>query len=107
VVIWTLAALGEELAYRGYLLNRVAELAGGGRTAWLASLCGVAVLFGLGHLYQGLTGVVDSTVSGLVFGGLYLASGRNLWVPILTHGLTDTIALVLVFFDLVPGVHGR
>ena len=36
---------------------------------------------------------------------IYLIFDRNLWIPILTHGFTDTIALLLVFFDLVPGVY--
>ena len=46
--------------------------------------------------------MADTTVSGLVFGMLYLTGGRNLWLPILTHGFSDTIALVLIYFGLVP-----
>jgi membrane protease YdiL (CAAX protease family) len=38
----------------------------------------------------------------MVFGAAYLLYGRNLWVPILAHGFSDTIALLLVFFNLVP-----
>jgi membrane protease YdiL (CAAX protease family) len=105
LVVWTLAAFGEELVYRGYILNRAADLGGRSRAAWIVALVCVSVGFGLGHLYQGPTGVVDSTVSGLLLGGLYLAFNRNLWIPILTHGFTDTIALFLVFFDLVPNVY--
>ena len=103
--VWTLAAFGEEMVYRGYLLNRAADLGSGTPAAWAIGLAVVSLLFGLGHLYQGAAGVVDTTVTGLVMGGLYLAAGRNLWLPILAHGLTDTIALVLVFLDLVPQVH--
>ena len=33
LIAWLLAAFGEELAYRGYALNRLAELLGGGRAA--------------------------------------------------------------------------
>jgi membrane protease YdiL (CAAX protease family) len=105
VLVWTLAALGEELVYRGYILNRAADLGSGSPGAWIVGLVLVSVLFGLGHLYQGATGVADTTITGLILGGLYLAYDRNLWVPILTHGLSDTIALLLVFFDLVPAVH--
>ena len=28
---------------------------------------------------------------------IYLLSGRNLWVPILAHGRTDTVAVVAIF----------
>jgi membrane protease YdiL (CAAX protease family) len=44
-------------------------------------------------------------VTGLLLGGLYLALGRNLWIPILTHGFSDTIALALIVLDLVPSLH--
>lgn len=105
VLVWTLAAFGEELVYRGYLLNRVADLGGGTTAAFVVSLVVVSVAFGFGHLGQGATGVADSMVSGLTFGTLYLLSGRNLWLPILAHGFTDTIALLLVYFDRVPQVY--
>jgi membrane protease YdiL (CAAX protease family) len=29
-----------------------------------------------------------------------LGSGRNLWVPILMHGLYDTSAFLIIFFSL-------
>src|SRR5438309_5359158 len=40
-LIWVLAAFGEELVYRGYLMNRVADLGGGTRAAWAVSLLAV------------------------------------------------------------------
>jgi membrane protease YdiL (CAAX protease family) len=65
-LIWGFAALGEEVSYRGYLLNRAAQ-AGGASTGayWLAVLI-TAVLFGYGHYYKGPAGVVDSGMAGLV-----------------------------------------
>jgi len=35
------------------------------------------------------------------FGVLYLKGGRNLWLPILAHGFSDTIGLVLIYLGLV------
>jgi len=103
-VTWTLAAFGEELANRGYLMNRVADVGGGSRFSWIVSYVLVSVAFGFGHLYQGPSGVMDATVTGFVLGGLYLAFGRNLWPAILAHGLSDTLALVMVYFGFTPGV---
>ncbi len=57
----------------------------------------VSVPFGFGHYYKGPPGVLDSTYSGLVLGAVYLLSGRNLWAPILSHGIADTVALFVVF----------
>ncbi len=51
-IVWTFAAFGEEIAYRGYLLTRAADV--GGRTpfAWWISVIIVSVLFGYGHYYK-------------------------------------------------------
>ena len=99
-IIWTFAAFGEELAYRGYLMRRAADIGGGSTAAWWLGMVAVAVLFGLAHWYKGPAGVLDSTASGLILGSAYLLSGRNLWVTILAHGLSDTFALVVLFLGL-------
>ena len=101
-LVWTLAALGEELSYRGYVLERAAALGGGTRRAYIVAMLLVSALFGLGHVYQGVAGVAGSAVSGLCFGALYLASRRNLCLPILAHGFSDTAGLALVYLGLVP-----
>ncbi|HWY22531.1 MAG TPA: CPBP family intramembrane glutamic endopeptidase [Candidatus Acidoferrum sp.] len=97
-LIWTFAAFGEEMGYRGYLLTRAADAGNRSKVAFLVALLGSSVLFGYGHYYKGPPGVLQSTVSGLILGGAYLLSGRNLWIPILAHGCADTIAIVAVFF---------
>lgn len=105
-LIWTLAAFGEEMAYRGYVLERAAALGRHTSAAYLIAMVAVSLLFGLGHYYQGVAGVVNSAFSGLFFGALYLAAGRNLWLPILAHGFSDTIGLGLIYFGLVPELRG-
>jgi hypothetical protein len=102
IAVWTLAAFGEEMGYRGYVLERAAALGGHTQAAYGAAVAGVALLFGLGHYYQGLAGIVGSTFSGLLFGGLYLASGKNLWMPILAHGFSDTIGLAMIYLGYLP-----
>ena len=96
-IVWIFAGFGEEISYRGYLLTRAADLGNRSKTAYVVAMLYVAVLFGLGHTYKGPAGIVDSTYSGLVLGGIYLLSGRNLWVPILAHGITDTVAVIAIF----------
>ena len=102
--VWTLTVFGEELAYRGYLMNRVVELAGGSSRAWAVSLVLVSILFGVGHMYQGLSGMVAAALGGLVYGALYLWTGRNLWAPIIAHGVFDSLAFVLIFWGKYPGL---
>lgn len=94
-LVWTFAAFGEETAYRGYLLGRVADLGGGSRAALLCGLAWSSLMFGFGHWYQGPAGVARTAVDGLILGTAYLLSGRNLWVAILAHGFSDTYAIAL------------
>jgi membrane protease YdiL (CAAX protease family) len=99
-LIWTFAAVGEEVAYRGYLTKRAADVLGGGRIAWWAATLAASALFGLGHWYKGPAGVIDSGMAGLVLGATYLISGRCLWTTILAHGLIDSTGVILLFFGL-------
>lgn len=97
VLIWTFAALGEEIGYRGYLLRRAAELLGGSGAAWWLAVVVASVLFGIGHYYKGPAGMIDSGVAGLVLGSVYVLTGRNVWACVLAHGFIDTVAVSLVF----------
>jgi hypothetical protein len=55
-------------------------------------------------LDQGITGQIENAIDGLLLGVLYLACGRNLWVPIIAHGITDTADLMLLFLGKYPGI---
>jgi membrane protease YdiL (CAAX protease family) len=99
-----LAALGEELVWRGFALPRVAGVLGGSRAGWAAALALVNAGFGLAHLYQGETGVVEATLAGLMLGALYLATGRNLVVPMTAHFVSNTIDFVVIYLGKYPGV---
>jgi membrane protease YdiL (CAAX protease family) len=101
---WTLAAFGEEMVYRGYLMNRVADLFDRTRRAWLISLIAVHVAFGLAHAYQGVTGVIDEGLMGVLLALIYLRTGRNLSVPIIAHGVSDSLDFVLIFLGKYPGM---
>jgi len=96
-IVWTWAAFGEELTYRGYVLNRVADLGRRSAPSWVAALLVVTTLFGFGHSYQGLAGVLDTGIHGLLLGVLYLAAGRNLWPCVLAHGVCDTVGILLIY----------
>ncbi len=87
---WTLGAFGEEMVYRGYLMNRVAQLLNRTRFAWIVSLIAVHVGFGLAHADQGLTAMIDEGLMGLLLGLIYLRTGRNLAVPIIAHGIPSS-----------------
>jgi membrane protease YdiL (CAAX protease family) len=97
LLIWTFAAFGEEIGYRGYLLTRAAEVGGRSKAAYWTGNVIVAVLFGFGHYYKGPSGILDSSMAGLILGAAFILSKRNLWVCILAHGFIDTVAVVAAF----------
>ena len=98
LLVWTFAAFGEEVAYRGYLLTRAADVESRFTAAcWIAVVL-VSILFGYGHYYKGASGVIDSGVAGLVLGTAYMVGGRNLWASIFAHGFIDTFGVIDAFF---------
>jgi membrane protease YdiL (CAAX protease family) len=101
-----LAAFGEEFVWRGFALTRMAGVLGGGALAWIAALLVVNAGFGLAHLYQGVSGVVETAWAGLLLGALYLATGRNLLAPMIAHFVSNTIDFTLIYLGLYPGVRG-
>jgi len=98
LIVWTFAAFGEEIAYRGYLLTRAADIGRKSTRAYWLGIVLVSILFGYGHYYKGPSGIIDSGIAGLILGAAYMVAGRNLWACILTHGFIDTFAVIDAFF---------
>ena len=100
VLSWTLAAFGEEFAYRGFLLTRVREMVGGDRLRTASTVAAsviAALLFGWAHREQGLIGMATTCADGLFFAWLRFHY-RSLWAAVLAHGFNNTIGLVAYFF---------
>jgi uncharacterized protein len=100
LLVWTWAAFGEEIAYRGYLLGRAADAMGRTPAAYAAAAVASSVLFGYGHFYKGPAGILDSGVAGLVLAGAWLLAGRNLWAPVLAHGFIDTFGIGALYLGI-------
>jgi membrane protease YdiL (CAAX protease family) len=101
---WLLGAFGEEICFRGFLMNRLATLFGHDKSAWVVSLLLSSILFGWGHTEQGITGWIQEGLSGLLLGISFLLSGKNLVVPIVAHGVSNTLAFILIYFGHYPGI---
>ncbi|HSN43464.1 MAG TPA: type II CAAX endopeptidase family protein [Propionibacteriaceae bacterium] len=97
LLTWTLAAVGEEVAYRGFLLTRATEMVGGTGVATIGASLLAAAAFGWAHTEQGAVGVVVTFVDALFFTWLRFRF-RSLWAAVLAHGFTNTIGLVAYFF---------
>ena len=100
---WTLAAVGEEVAYRGYLLTRLREVLPPGTVGVALAVAGSSVLFGLAHTEQGVIGIALTTLDAIFFCWLRYRFA-SLWACVLAHGFNNTIGLIAYY--LVGPVYG-
>ena len=95
--VYVVSSFGEEIIYRGFLINRIAEMGAGGKWAWRWAVVISAVVFGLAHFAWGPAGMVQTGFMGLALGMSYLLVKRNLWVTILAHAYMDTILMLQMY----------
>ncbi len=95
--VYVVSSFGEEVVYRGFLVNRLAEMGKGGKAAWSMAVVISAVVFGLAHFDWGVVGIVQTTFMGLALAISYLVVKRNLWVLVLAHAYIDTLLLVQLY----------
>lgn len=88
-VLAVTAGVCEELLFRGYLVWVL-----GHAMPLVAAHAVSAVLFGVGHLYQGPRGIVRTGLAGAFFSGLVLLTGM-LWPAIVVHAAMDVNAGLL------------
>jgi membrane protease YdiL (CAAX protease family) len=87
-----LVAVGEELFYRGLWLGALQHTFG---LPLPVALLLSSVAYGVNHLGFGARVVLLKTMSGLLYGGIYLAGGESLLLPIVTHTLQNALIFVL------------
>jgi membrane protease YdiL (CAAX protease family) len=101
-----MAGFGEETVFRGYLFERLGRLLGSGVGAKAATVALTSGLFGAAHYAgQGVAGVEQGVVVGLVLGTVFAATGR-IWLPMVAHAAFDLVALGLIYWGLEEAVAG-
>jgi membrane protease YdiL (CAAX protease family) len=103
LITWTVAALGEELAYRGFVQTRITDVLGANLVGVVVAVVFTSVLFGLAHTEYGIVGVAVTFLDALFLSVLRLRY-RTLWASILAHGFWNTIGIVGFF--LVGPING-
>ena len=91
VVLCLTAGVCEELLYRGWLVNILRVATG---STWVAVVVG-AIVFGIGHAYQGIKGILRTAFVGLQLAILFVALGSLIPGQVLHVGV-----------DLLAGVAG-
>lgn len=98
-IVWSAAAFGEELFFRGFLITRFEALFRGAPFANVIGVVVAALIFGLAHYYyQGLRGLITTAGIGLAFGTAFILFKRNLWPLVVLHGFIDTLSFSALYF---------
>jgi membrane protease YdiL (CAAX protease family) len=99
-----IAGFGEETVFRGYLFERLGKLFGTGVAAKVSIVLLTSAVFALGHYSdQGLAGVEQATITGLVFGTIFAVTGR-IWMLMCAHAAYDLTALAIIYWNLEADV---
>jgi CAAX protease family protein len=87
------AGICEEVVYRGFLLHYFHTAPFHLSLVW--AMVVASVIFGIGHLYQGVAGGVQTAVFGFVIAAVFVMTG-SLLVPIAVHAVMDLRVLAML-----------
>jgi hypothetical protein len=94
---WLMAATLEELIFRGFMMREIAGMIGVDPVANLVNILTTSLVFGLAHWYQRKSGALSTGIVGMLLGAIFIWNDFRLWLLILTHGVIDTVGLLLIF----------
>jgi uncharacterized protein len=98
------AGFGEETLYRGWMFERLGRLFGQTVAAKVSIVLITAVLFAAVHYPgQGLPGVQQAFVVGLIFGSIFAVTGQ-IFLLMIAHTAFDLTALWMIYYDLETSV---
>lgn len=95
---WTLAAVGEEIVYRGYLQNQFYKILSPLKNGQCLTIVLSSIMFGLAHREQGLVGVIVTTVNAIFFSLIKNKNNNNIWYSICTHGFYNSVGVIIFYF---------
>jgi membrane protease YdiL (CAAX protease family) len=98
------AGFGEETVFRGWMFERLGKLFGQSTAAKIAIVLITSIWFALAHYsFQGLPGVEQALIVGLVFGSIFALTGR-IFMLMIAHATFDLTALAMIFWDFEASV---
>ncbi|MFH2102647.1 MAG: CPBP family intramembrane glutamic endopeptidase [Chloroflexota bacterium] len=97
---WVLASFLEEIIFRGYMMSELGSFTGKYGLGASINLLLSSTVFGLAHWYQGKSGALSTAIVGMLICNIFIWNDYNLWLPILTHGVINTVGLVLIYTEL-------
>ena len=95
--ILMVSSFGEEMIYRGFLINRISQLLPNSNKFKYLAVVLSSVIFGLVHYEWGPMGMVQTGFMGLALGICYIIFKKNLMITFLAHAYMDIILMVQMY----------
>ena len=100
IAAWIVGGFYEEIVFRGFIQTTICGwFIRSKHSFWFAGLL-TSILFGMYHWQQGIFGIIPSALGGLFWTFLLWRYKGNLWYPIISHAVYDTIALMMIYFGI-------
>jgi membrane protease YdiL (CAAX protease family) len=94
------AGFGEETVFRGWMFERLGKLFGTGVWAKTLIVLLTSAWFGWDHYaLQGVAGVEQAMIVGLVFGTIFAVTGR-IFMLMIAHAAFDLTAVAIIYWNL-------
>lgn len=90
-----LTALREELFFRSYLLVEFERISG---KIGFPEILSAALLFSLGHAYQGIGGLFTTGILALIL-GFRFSRQRRVWETVVAHSLYNSAVMLALFLS--------
>jgi membrane protease YdiL (CAAX protease family) len=101
VAAWIVGGFYEEIVFRGFIQGTIQKWFVKYKSSyWIAGLF-TSILFGLYHWQQGIFGVIPAGLGSFYWTYLLRRYNGNLWYPIVSHALYDTIALMMIYLNVL------
>jgi uncharacterized protein len=98
------AGFAEETVFRGFMFERLGKLLGSGVWAKTFIVLVTSLWFGFGHYsIQGLAGMEQAMIVGLVYGTIFAVTGR-IFMLMVAHAAFDLTALAIIYWNLETGI---
>jgi membrane protease YdiL (CAAX protease family) len=98
------AGFGEETLFRGWMFERLGKLFGTSAWAKASMILLTSIVFASLHYSdQGIPGVEQAVISGLVFGTIFALTGR-IFVLMVAHAAFDLMALAMIYWNFETAV---
>ena len=98
------AGFGEETLFRGWMFERLGKLLGSSPWAKSAIVLITTSIFASLHYFdQGIPGVEQAAMTGLVFGTVFAMTGR-IFMLMIAHAAFDLTALAMIYWNFETAV---